>query len=312
MNAPVISGLVLAGIATAMLVAMAFSAVPGSGSARARRASQLARYFELPLPPDLMGWLGDRQRVRQLTTLFVVGPLLPPLAFWRGYAWWRAMARSLQFPQPVAMSIWIAVLVPAIVAIARHHRELRWARSHGLPLLAGDPDRRLAEVVPPVMTLLARLGVVTLAAAAVVAGIIGPGASAGRLWLAVAAAVVSLAALGTAEIVQLRLIRAPRLGSSPAALAFDDAFLSETVVDIANFPLAVAVLSSVFGAFVNVPRASVLAPAVGPVLWFGWLGFLLLTPATSWPLRKLLRHDPAPPTGMNELSSRTGYGYTWW
>lgn len=84
------------------------------------------------------------------------------------------------------------------------------------------------------------------------------------------------------------------------------------MADVAKFPLAVAVLSTVFGAFGEVPRASALAPAVGPMLWFGWLGFLLLTPATSWPVRKLLRPDPPASAGLNELSVRSGYGYTWW
>ncbi len=138
MSAPVISGLVLAGLAIAMLVAMAVAAVPERGLDRLRRASQVARCFELPLPADLADFLGDRQRVRQLTALLLLGPVLPPLAFWYGYAWWRAMTRGLQFPQPVVMSIWIVVLVSAVVATARHHLELRWARANGLPLLAGN------------------------------------------------------------------------------------------------------------------------------------------------------------------------------
>jgi hypothetical protein len=33
--------------------------------------------------------------------------------------------------------------------------------------------------------------------------------------------------------------------------------------------------------------------------------------ATSWP--RPLRQQPSPrPAGMDELSGRTGYGYTWW
>ena len=98
MSAPVIGGLVLAGLAIAMLLAMAISAVPDSGSARARRARRAARYYDLPLAPELVDWLSDRQRVRQLTALLVLGPVLPPLAFWYGNAWSGAIARGLQFP----------------------------------------------------------------------------------------------------------------------------------------------------------------------------------------------------------------------
>jgi hypothetical protein len=310
MSAPVIGGLVLAGLATAMLGATAVSSARDRPSARAR-ASRLAESLGQPLPPDLVPWLAGRLRRRQQTRLLVLGPVLPPVAFWVGYAWLRALARSLSYPQPAAALIWIIVPIPAVAAVVAHYRELGWARSHGLRMLAGDPDRRLPALVPPVRTWLVRIMVAVAAAAAVAAGVVGPPVSPRRVGLAVAGAAVSLAALVVAEIVQVRIIRGPRVGPDAAALAFDEALRRQTVADIAPAPLAVAALTAVFLAFDEIPMTSPLAPAVQPALLVVILIFYLVMFATSWSRRPGQQPSPEP-AGMDELSGQTGYGYTWW
>jgi hypothetical protein len=137
-----------------------------------------------------------------------------------------------------------------------------------------------------------------------------PLASPSRLWSAAAAALVSVAGLCAAEIAQRYVVRGARLGSSEAALAFDEASLRRTVRELAAAAVAITVLGTAIADWpsASAPGGSVLKQSIFPLLWVLTAGWVVATAAIS----RQQRREPSLPPAVADESRRTGYGYTWW
>jgi hypothetical protein len=306
----VIGGTVTAGIAVILLALLVWRTIPDRSADREHRAGLAAQSAGLALPADLVDWVSGREREQGLVRLLALGPVVPPLAFWYGYAAVRSWDHGSGTPVPPLLAIWIFVPVSAACDLAWRLTAIHRARAGGNCWRAGDPTRHVAAFLNPAWTWLARAVVVILAAVTIGAVAARPPASASGLWPAAAAALVSVAGLFAAEIAQRRVVRGTRLGSSEAALAFDEASLRRTVGDLAMAGVAIAVLATVIADWplASATGGSLLTQSVFPLLWVLTAGWVTATAAIS---RQRRREPPLPPAVADE-SQQTGYGYTWW
>jgi hypothetical protein len=243
-SVPVIVGLAAALLAAAPLVWSALALKRDRPARRARLATRFARMAGLTMLPDAADWVGSRVRSRFLTKITLLGPAVPVLAFVAIYLNARSWGRADQ-PMYVVPAILLAVTaLVAAASVVAHLEERRSAERSGEPIADADQSRELRTLIPPLITWLSRCAPAVPLVAAVVIAIHGYPASDLRIWGLAVLGAASAAITAVAEKAELRIIRGPRLGSTRAELAFDDAFQAQTLLGIAKLPAVTPLLGT--------------------------------------------------------------------